>query len=121
MMALILIIMPFALCGVLLLVSSANIKTVWIHAISGVFLFALSIVSLYVAMTQSISQDTVDSVKVATISTNIDIYRDQTTGEYFRLISNDWNILDMYSREYISTEDAEKIIEVAEITSGWED
>ena len=36
-------------------------------------------------------------------NTNINIYRDRIAGEYFRLISDDWTMLD------ISTDDAEKI------------
>lgn len=72
------------------------------------------------SITRSTSAETSNSVKVAVIETNISIYQDTDSDEYFRLIEDEWNIFDIYDREYIDTVDAEKIIEVSEIVSSWD-
>ena len=54
-------------------------------------------------------------------NSEITIYQDSKTGEYFRLIEDKWNIFHIYQREYIIAEDVQKLIDAIEITSKWKD
>ena len=104
---------------VLILYVPSNRRISWLYTISGLIVFCLGFAIVDFVIEESIRQDTISASKIATINTNINIYQDNDSGEYFRLIADNWNILDMYNRVYIDKEDAEKIIEVAEITAKW--
>ena len=61
------------------------------------------------------------SEDICTINTNKHIYYDEECDKYFITHVNDWNIVNMYSIEYLDKVTAENIIEVAEIVNKWED
>lgn len=86
--------------------------------ISGVLLaFGLLIGCMTVQREQCVGS----AVEVTTINTNKNIYYDESTNSYFRVCTRDWNLVNMYYREYIDNDTAEKIIDVAEIVNAWGD
>lgn len=87
---------------------------------AGILLLCGSFCFICVTIMGNTSAETRNAIKVATIETNINIYQDIESGEYFRLLHDNWNIFDMYDRDYIDAEDAKKIIEVSEIISSWD-
>lgn len=86
----------------------------------GILLFILMIV-LFVSITWNKFNI---ALKDSRVITNIDvddyIYYDCQLDKYFRLITNNWDIKELYSIEYIEDETALKIIDVAKIVNEWE-
>ena len=103
-----------AVVGTYLIATSDVIKRYNFKIVIGLLLLIGSISTFFIMTEHSISSESSNAVKVAVIDDEI-IYQNCDTGEYFYLISNDWNIFQLHTRQYINSEDAEQLIKAEKI------
>ena len=88
----------------------------------GLIISIILSLTLLITTINTETKQAVGNAKIAcTINTNKNVYYDADSNKYFILHSNDWKPFNMYSKEYIDNDIAQKIIKVAEIVNEWED
>ena len=112
-------------CGLLIPAIDAlnvvNKKKVYKIAITGAFLMILAITLSTVIPTSCANRLTKNTYCLTSDDAEIKIYQDCNTGGYFRLRDNDWDLFNPHYRQYIDTEEAEKLIKAINYIDKWKD
>ena len=88
--------------------------------LKGLFGIIISVLIVIGIPTYQLQKITKNAELACTINTNRNIYYDVTNDQYFITHINAWNIIDIYSVEYISKEDVENIIKASSIVDSWD-